>query len=101
MFGKRAAPPAQRPAQPAPAPSPAFEAPEPAPAREASVVQIQPRLDPATLFGGAEQRYAEVKQSVFSALVEAVDLTELSKLSSTQVREEITDIVGEIIAMQN
>ena len=69
--------------------------------REAPVVEIQPKLDAATLFGGAEQRYAEVKQSVFSALVEAVDLTELSKLSSAQVREEITDIVGEIIAMQN
>jgi pilus assembly protein CpaF len=102
MFGKRAAPPAQRPAQAAPTQAPASAAsPEPAPAREAQVVSVQPRLDPATLFGGAEQRYVEVKQSVFSALVEAVDLTELSKLSSVQVREEITDIVGEIIAMQN
>src|SRR5690606_19828941 len=99
MFGKRAAPPTQRPTQAAASPAP--QAPEPAPMREAPVVEIQPKLDAATLFGGAEQRYAEVKQSVFSALVEAVDLTELSKLSSAQVREEITDIVGEIIAMQN
>jgi len=102
MFGKRAAPPAQRPAQAAPAHGHApSSAPEPAPAREAQVISVQPKLDPTTLFGGAEQRYAEVKQSVFSALVEAVDLTELSKLSSVQVREEITDIVGEVISMQN
>ena len=52
-------------------------------------------------FSGGEDRYVEVKTSVFNALVEAVDLTELGKLSSIQVREEITDIVGEIIAMQN
>jgi pilus assembly protein CpaF len=52
-------------------------------------------------FSGGENRYLEIKTNVFNALVEAVDLTELGKLSSVQVREEITDIVGEIIAMQN
>ncbi len=54
-----------------------------------------------TAFSGGEDRYLEIKSSVFNALVEAVDLTELGKLSSIQVREEITDIVGEIISMQN
>ena len=46
-------------------------------------------------------KYNDTKQKVFSALVEAVDLTELGKLQSSQVREEITDIVGEIIALQS
>jgi len=56
---------------------------------------------PAHLFGGEEQKYNDIKQRIFGSLVEAVDLTELGKLQSAQVREEITDIVGEIIAIQN
>ena len=52
------------------------------------------------MFGDERNRYNETKQSIFASLVEAVDLTELGKLDSAQVREEITDIVGEIIAMK-
>ncbi len=48
-----------------------------------------------------DAKYNDTKQKIFSALVDAVDLTELGKLQSSQVREEITDIVGEIIALQN
>ena len=60
-----------------------------------------PMNDHGGMFGGQDEQYIETKQTIFASLVEAVDLTELGKLQSSQVREEITDIVGEIIAMQN
>ncbi|MDP6564136.1 MAG: CpaF family protein [Alphaproteobacteria bacterium] len=114
MFGKRTGGPETKPA-PAAAPKPALEevkteveeaAPEPKPAPKPKVVEPAPEPEAAlpdhsNLFGGEGDRYNETKQSVFSSLVEAVDLTELSKLQSSQVREEITDIVGEIIAMKS
>ncbi len=49
----------------------------------------------------AEARFAETKINIFNALIDTVDLTELSKLGSDQVREEITDIVTEIISLRN
>lgn len=67
----------------------------------APVAAPAPPPQPEKPSRGQESRYNETKQSVFSALVEAVDLAELAKLDSVQVREEITDIVGEIIAMQS
>ncbi len=60
----------------------------------------QPAVDHSELFGDERSKYNETKQSIFASLVDAVDLTELGKLNSAQVREEITDIVGEIIAMK-
>ncbi|MEQ9643135.1 MAG: CpaF family protein [Alphaproteobacteria bacterium] len=107
MFGKRSDPPKKKPASApvdvddgddeAPAPQPAAAAAKPA----AAPAPPPKKADTAALFGGAEDRYNEIKQAIFTALVEAVDLTELSKLDSAQVREEITDIVGEIIAMRS
>ena len=52
------------------------------------------------LFGDEQIRHNETKQTIFTSLVEAVDLTELGKLDAAQVREEITEIIGEIIALK-
>ena len=49
----------------------------------------------------AEARFAEIKINIFNSLIDTVDLTELGKLESAQVREEITDIVTEIISLRN
>lgn len=106
MFGKRSGgPPAAspQPAQPKAELRTVAQEAEPAPRpkqKPKPAAPTPPPPDHSNLFGGQEQKYNEVKQSIFSSLVEAVDLTELSKLQSSQVREEITDIVGEIIAMQ-
>ena len=102
MFGKRTG-------TPAPAAKPAPQVVTPAPEPQAAGVEtaaaalpvLEVAVSTAALFGGADQKYGEIKQNIFAALVEAVDLTELGKLNATQVREEISDIVGEIIAMQN
>ena len=48
-----------------------------------------------------EAKYMEVKTKIFNALIESVDLTELSKLPAEEAREEITDLINEIISLQN
>ncbi|HEU5272622.1 MAG TPA: CpaF family protein [Xanthobacteraceae bacterium] len=45
--------------------------------------------------------YYEVKGTIFGALIEAIDLTQLAKLDADSAREEIRDIVNEIIAIKN
>jgi len=45
--------------------------------------------------------YYEVKSQIFSALIEAIDLAQLARLDSESAREEIRDIVNEIIAIKN
>jgi pilus assembly protein CpaF len=53
----------------------------------------------------ADQRrsesYYEVKGQIFSALIEAIDLAQLARLDAESAREEIRDIVNEIIAIKN
>ncbi|MGA2124910.1 MAG: CpaF family protein, partial [Xanthobacteraceae bacterium] len=45
--------------------------------------------------------YYEVKGTIFSALIEAIDLAQLARLDAESAREEIRDIVNEIIAIKN
>ncbi|TCD16425.1 CpaF family protein [Oricola cellulosilytica] len=45
--------------------------------------------------------YYDTKMQVFSALIETIDLSQLAKLDSESAREEIRDIVNDIIAIKN
>ncbi|MBB4197275.1 protein kinase [Rhodoblastus sphagnicola] len=45
--------------------------------------------------------YYQTKGAIFGALIEAIDLSQLSKLDAESAREEIRDIVNEIIAIKN
>jgi len=45
--------------------------------------------------------YYEVKGTIFGALIEAIDLAQLARLDAEAAREEIRDIVNEIIAIKN
>jgi pilus assembly protein CpaF len=47
------------------------------------------------------ETYYEVKGAIFSALIEAIDLSQLARLDSESAREEIRDIVNEIIAIKS
>ncbi|MBI5165495.1 MAG: CpaF family protein [Magnetospirillum sp.] len=88
MFGRRAAPPAAAPeAKPA-----AKAAASPSAASVAAAAGKSAELD---------QRLSEIKVSVFNDLIDSVDPTELAKLEPAQVREEISDIVSEIISMRS
>ena len=102
MFGKRSTAPAPKPLAPAPRPEPAAAVPtEAAPAPRPEPRPVAPEPPPPAAVSEADLKYQEVKQSVFSALIQAVDLTELGKLDAASVREEINDIIGEIISMRN
>ena len=46
-------------------------------------------------------QYYEVKSSIFNALIEAIDLAQLARLDADSAREEIRDIVNEIISIKN
>src|SRR5690606_16525190 len=43
----------------------------------------------------------ETKSQIFSALIEAIDLAQLARLDADSAREEIRDIVNEIISLKN
>lgn len=45
--------------------------------------------------------YFITKSMIFGALIEAIDLSQLSKLDADSAREEIRDIVNEIISIKN
>ena len=45
--------------------------------------------------------YYDVKTQVFSALIDTIDLSQLSKLDADGAREEIRDIVNDIIAIKS
>ncbi|HEU4986436.1 MAG TPA: CpaF family protein, partial [Rhizobiaceae bacterium] len=79
--------PASAPAAP-PAPRPAARpAPPPPPAPMSEVRR--------------SESYYEVKGTIFSALIEAIDLAQLARLDVDAAREEIRDIVNDIIAIKN
>jgi pilus assembly protein CpaF len=45
--------------------------------------------------------YYQTKSMIFGALIEAIDLSQLAKLDGEAAREEIRDIINEIIALKN
>ncbi|MFQ5784597.1 MAG: CpaF family protein [Alphaproteobacteria bacterium] len=70
--------------------------------RKASAPKSKPGAAAKAVFNeAAERRIAEAKTGVFNSLIDSVDLTELGKLDPTQVREEISETVIEIIKVRN
>lgn len=47
------------------------------------------------------ETYYDTKSQVFSALIDTIDLSQLAKLEPESAREEIRDIVNDIIAIKN
>ena len=107
MFGKRSDS-DQRIAKPGePAPAAASAAPA-APAREVAPPMVaSPPMSPAkpppppAAEARRSENYYQVKATIFGALIEAIDLAQLAKLDGESAREEIRDIVNEIIAIKN
>ena len=110
MFGKRPgagssqAVSAVRPAEPMPSSAPAVPVlSEAAPVRSAAPEPAA--AEPAPFVVAAEKRkseeYYQTKGMIFGALIEAIDLAQLSRLEADAAREEIRDIVNEIIALKN
>jgi pilus assembly protein CpaF len=95
MFGKRSS--AQN-----PAPVAAVAATQAAPRRaDARASEPQRAQEPPSAERPRPEEYYQTKGMIFGALIEAIDLTQLSKLDAESAREEIRDIINEIIALKN
>lgn len=106
MFGRRTQDPGSQhrlPQQPA---APA----NPSPSQATATARATPAAPPQPPAARAEQietqrrhseEYYDVKTTVFNALIDTIDLTQLAKLDSAAAREEIRDIVSEIIQVKN
>src|SRR6202162_2916897 len=69
-----------------------------------SVVNEAPKPAAQTAPAQTERRsetYFQTKSLIFGALIEAIDLAALSKLDPESAREEIRDIVHEIVTIKN
>lgn len=108
MFGKRGnnsgvgggqqispAPTETKPAKPElpKAPAPEMATPTPAPAVKAP--------EPAPSVSEKSEEYYDTKTSVFSALIDTIDLAQLAQMEPESAREEIRDIVNDIISIKN
>ena len=51
--------------------------------------------------GGRTDEYFQIKTTIFNALIDTIDLSQLSQLDSEAAAEEIRDIVNEIISIKN
>ena len=72
---------------------------------EAKVAAIEPRMparqEPVVHERRHSEEYYDVKTTVFNALIDTIDLTQLAKLEAAAAREEIRDIVSEIIQIKS
>ena len=113
-FGKRsggpaAATPAAKPAMPAapkpPAAAPAAKAPPP-PKAKPKPAELKPpaaanHTEQITKVNDRSEEYYATKTTIFNALIDTIDLGQLAQLDQESAREEIRDIVVEIIAIKN
>ncbi len=109
MFGKRgstgsgqppsevAGPVAAKPSAVRPAPS------RPPPRAPNAAAILEPSDDGRTTESGLKrsENFYDVKTQIFSALIDTIDLSQLSRLDTESAREEIRDIVNDIIALKN
>ena len=112
MFGRRASDDTTRQAAPrgtalAPAPEKSGASKSVPAAPKAATAPARPSLAPAAseaaavLVDNRTDDYYQVKTTIFSALIDTIDLTQLAQLDVDSAREEIRDIVNEIITIKN
>ena len=103
MFGKRSND--GTPRRLAPAATPAAVPMKPADVQRPATTQADVRpmrpTEPAQTERRHSEEYYDVKTTVFNALIDTIDLTQLAKLDAPAAREEIRDIVSEIIQLKN
>jgi pilus assembly protein CpaF len=109
MFGKRGT------GSPEAAPSPPAGVRPPAAALAAGADSVKPVLPPPPPRPAAEpprarpsgdgvrrsENFYDIKSTVFAALIDTIDLSQLARLDVESAREEIRDIVNDIIALKN
>ncbi|MER8960724.1 CpaF family protein [Mesorhizobium sp. M0701] len=98
-----AAPAAANPVEAAIAARPATLPPSGAPAAPVRRAVEPPPLapEPKSIQRQKSETYYDTKSQVFAALIDTIDLSQLAKLDPESAREEIRDIVNDIIAIKN
>jgi pilus assembly protein CpaF len=76
---------------------------EPTAPREKKLQNVPPITTPppASVSADRTEEYYDTKSSVFSALIDTIDLGQLAKMETESAREEIRDIVNDIISIKN
>lgn len=69
--------------------------PKPVPAQPA------PAARPSAAVDERSENYYQIKTTIFNALIDTIDLTQLAQLDTESAREEIRDIVNEILSIKN
>ncbi len=109
MFGRRTA------QAEAPAPSPAAKPKKPKASQSAAkpvTAAAPPRVAKSATaatadkaqpveIGGRSDEYFQTKTTIFNALIDTIDLSQLAQLDTESAAEEIRDIVNEIISIKN
>ncbi|MCZ8375472.1 MAG: CpaF family protein [Beijerinckiaceae bacterium] len=109
MFGKRTnITPGTPPSAPKPAASPAAPAPEirreePRPTASAAPLAAirKPTPPPVQAAPQRSDQYYQTKSMIFGAMIESIDLSQLAKLDSASARDELRDVITEILALKN
>lgn len=84
-----------------PAPKPSIRVSE-APKAPVKKIKVTPPTAPVqNVEQERDETYYDTKSQVFSALIDTIDLSQLAKLDVESAREEIRDIVNDIIAIKN
>jgi pilus assembly protein CpaF len=84
-------------------PPPSKSGPAPAPKAPSPSAPPKPPLPSAAAVGQGRksEEYYDIKTTIFGALIDTIDLAQLARLNADAAREEIRDIVNEIIAIKN
>jgi pilus assembly protein CpaF len=94
MFGKR---PSGTETIPVPRPSAA----PPRPAQKVNAPTVSAKAPPPMPAENRSDQYYEIKTTIFNALIDTIDLAQLAQLDAESAREEIRDIVNEIISIKS
>ncbi len=106
MFGRRnetqSAPRKPAVAETVPASGGRSDAPPPVPKPAAPARAATPPVTPKPrLPDQRSENYYQIKTTIFNALIDTIDLTQLAQLDAESAREEIRDIVNEILSIKN
>jgi pilus assembly protein CpaF len=71
------------------------------PARVSDARPSSASVQAVTNFDQKPEEYFVTKSMIFGALIEAIDLSQLSKLDNDGAREELRDIINEIVVLKN
>jgi len=87
-------------APPPPAGAPPKAEPASAPRSAPLMVTPTPKAQVARVADNRSEDYYQIKTTIFSALIDTIDLAQLAQLDPDSAREEIRDIVNEIISIK-